>query len=1270
MLGRFLVFLGGLLVVALFAALLAPLFVDWTDFRADFEDRASRILGKKVTVNGGVDARLLPFPSVTLHDVTVGRGDDGQPLVHVARFSMDAELAPFLSGEARIFDMRIEEPRIRLKLLEDGTLDWLRGSRADIPARTVVLERVRVLGGVIDFADEQTGRNRRITGLEADMSARSLAGPWSVDGEAVLDGEAGAFHLATLQPAPATGLVPLKVRLMPRQRPFEIELDGEFGLKDGKPAYAGSFQGLFKNLDAAENEKAPPGPRVRGAFELSNERVRVPSYRLELGGSDNPYAVTGEATLDTGAKPEFLLTADGQQIDVNRIGNDGTTAKTGRDPAVSIRRRLARLIDIAASIPIPDVPGRASLSLPALVAGDTVVRDITLDIRPAGQGWTVERAVAVLPGRTQVEAKGRLMLAGQPSFSGQMLVASTQPSGLSSWLSGGVDPAIRRLRTVGFDALVDLTPQLQRFEKLELAVGPATLKGRIERQSFDGAPPNLSVDLSGNAIDLDAIRALSLLIAGEDGGDGLFSHHIAARLKVDRLSAYGVEADEVDAIFTLSDGVTVVEKLNIADLGGAAIRASGRAEGALLDISGTANLAFSAADPGPFLSILRERLPHHPLLEGLAANAPWYSNASLAADIAFGSRHGGGIGVRVGGTANGSRVDVNYRLADLAEPAGEMQAEATLSNADVPILLGQVGLRPLPLPVDGEGAFKLAVRRAAPGPAETTLDFAAGATSMTASGKVEVGEAGRLVGGGTIALESDDLDPYLLMNGIALPQALDGLPLEGSADLAVSDDEVAFTNIRAVAATNGIGGELSFRRASDGPRAKGRLTVDAIDLPWLVENLFGALQDPASGDRSEDAFSAPSWGAAEADIHLEGASFTTGAGAAVSGFSADLGLRPGALALENLAGRWFGGDVSGRVRLSNNEGGGFSEVRLALDGASIVDFYGGPSALPPATGTFDLTLAAEAGGRSVAELLASFNGSGALRLRDLEVARFNLGLFEPLLNEVDRMETPTVDGDQVASLAGDLLRRAPTRLGEVSVPFNIAASTVRMQRVSAQTDEARVEADARLDLREARLEAAVSVSLAAGEEALDGAEPAFRLTLEGDPLSPEATLDATDLGNYLSLRAFERERRRVETLQSNLLEKQRLRREVMLYRHEDARRALARERAAAFSEVLETEEQRLRALSAERAERLRAEEEAQRAAEEAARRAAEEEALAKAREGARRAAEAAARAVEEPRTTESVPSQPALPVSPAEKVTRGGALPEVELRFDALPGSN
>ncbi|HEY4193296.1 MAG TPA: hypothetical protein VGM46_11680, partial [Mesorhizobium sp.] len=62
MLARLFVIVGGLLVLALCAALVGPYFVDWTGYRADFEREASVILGRKVTVQGDATARLLPFP--------------------------------------------------------------------------------------------------------------------------------------------------------------------------------------------------------------------------------------------------------------------------------------------------------------------------------------------------------------------------------------------------------------------------------------------------------------------------------------------------------------------------------------------------------------------------------------------------------------------------------------------------------------------------------------------------------------------------------------------------------------------------------------------------------------------------------------------------------------------------------------------------------------------------------------------------------------------------------------------------------------------------------------------------------------------------------------------------------------------------------------------------------------------------------------------------------------------------------------------------------
>src|SRR3954467_9050864 len=63
-------------IIALLAALVGPYFVDWNKFRPQFEAEASRIVGAKVSVEGALDARLLPSPTLRLRSVAVGGAND------------------------------------------------------------------------------------------------------------------------------------------------------------------------------------------------------------------------------------------------------------------------------------------------------------------------------------------------------------------------------------------------------------------------------------------------------------------------------------------------------------------------------------------------------------------------------------------------------------------------------------------------------------------------------------------------------------------------------------------------------------------------------------------------------------------------------------------------------------------------------------------------------------------------------------------------------------------------------------------------------------------------------------------------------------------------------------------------------------------------------------------------------------------------------------------------------------------------------------------
>ncbi|WP_343066597.1 AsmA family protein [Gellertiella hungarica] len=1238
MLGRILVFLGGLLVLLLFAALLAPLFVDWTGFRQQFEDQASRIIGKKVVVHGSVDARILPFPSITMNDVWVGSEPDGKPQVRVARFSMDAELAPVLSGEALIFDMRIEDMEARIRLLPDGTLDWMRGSRPVIPARSIVLENVRLRNGNITFIDEQSGRTRKLTAVNAAMSAKSLAGPWKAVGDAVLDGEPGRFSISTNLTEEKDEGIYLRARVMPTNRPVGAELEGQLALVDGKPRYKGSFLAFLQQSEESQKaDPARPAPRLKGSFELTNEKIRIPEYRLEVGDVADPYVVTGEATLDTGKDQEFLLLADGQQIDVARIDYSGSSGKTGRDPGDTVRKRFEHFAEIAASIPIPSVPGRASLKLPAIVIGETSIRDVRLDVRPTSGGWVVDNAIATLPGRTMLEAKGVLGLKGATSFNGHMTVASRQPSGLSTWMSGQVDPVIRDMQALGFEADVRLTPELQRFDRLELQMGDATLKGKVERQSVGGQPPSLTVVLSGNRIDLDGLRGLATLF-GKDGKADLSGHAIAAELKAERFAAFGMEARQTETVFTLANSALSIERFSTKDLAGAQINAIGRADFGKDGFDANGRLGFKAADPAPFLAMIAQKLPADPLLGHLLRHAAWFADTELKVTLAAGGKDQTGLSVKLAGTSNGSRLDLDLGLANPASyPKGAgLNLQATLENPRANVLLGQAGLEPLPFDATEKGVLSLRLAETKEGDNDVQLAFNAGKTSFSLKGKANYAADPGLTGQFVTAVESDDATPYLLMTGIALPRMGLGLPGKLAANLSVGPDTIEMADLQGQVGGNALSGRFSIDRKSESLKASGALALTDADLGWIAETVYGPVFD-AEGGLSADTFGDSILSGMKLSVDLSAQTFDPDFAPPIRNWKSRLTASDGELVLGDVSGEWAGGSLAGSARLGNTGGSGYLQVNINAENGVIpaLTWYRGIT--PVADGRFALKISGEAAGKSMAELAKGLGGSGELRLNGLAINGLNLGLLPPVLAEMDKTEGE-IDTARVEALARSLLTSGTAKLGDVTLPFSLGGGSLVVQPVTVNTPEAALTGEGEIDVAEGSLRSSLTVALAPGANAVEGADPQLRLDFNGPLDAPSMSVDTLALTNFLSLRAFERERHRVERLQAIALEKLRLRREAAYYQ------ARAEER-----ERIRKEEEARRKAEAEEAARARAE--------------AEQKARAEAEQEADRQRQRLNRPLDTPPNLEfegpSAPGAigPAMPVMPGQEVIRGTDLP-------------
>jgi uncharacterized protein involved in outer membrane biogenesis len=109
-------------IIALVAALVGPYFVDWNQFRPQFEAEATRIIGAPVRVGGKLDARLLPAPSLQLHSVVVG-GPNDLGKVHADKLDVEFSLSSLMRGEWRATELTVNDMSLDLGLDSRGRID-------------------------------------------------------------------------------------------------------------------------------------------------------------------------------------------------------------------------------------------------------------------------------------------------------------------------------------------------------------------------------------------------------------------------------------------------------------------------------------------------------------------------------------------------------------------------------------------------------------------------------------------------------------------------------------------------------------------------------------------------------------------------------------------------------------------------------------------------------------------------------------------------------------------------------------------------------------------------------------------------------------------------------------------------------------------------------------------------------------------------------------------------------------------------------------------
>ena len=1222
----------------------------------------------------------MPFPSVTFSDVVVG--DEAQPSMTISRFSMDAELAPFLSGEVLIFDMRVEAPKAVVRVLEDGRLDWALKRKPTPPGDLVVLERVSISDADITIVDDQNGRTHKVSNVDALVSAKSLSGPWLVEAEGEIAGLRGGLSLST-GIAQADGSIRMRVRVVPDAWPVLLETEGEARIEGDKPLYDGlfTFTALSDNgPGGVVSEK--PLVVAKGDFAATNERLTIEQWRAEIGFSTDPYIVTGQATIDTGPNPEFLLLADGQQIDMNRLAGEETAPDGAETAAVPLGERLAIINAMIDRLPPPPLPGRISLNLPAIVAGDTTLREISLEARPDGNAWLVDSFSANLPGRTTVEANGRLMSGSDASFEGQLTVASTQPSGLANWLVGEVDPVIRRLGAAGFSANVSLSSALQRFEALEVAVGPAILKGRLERQTPQSGTPTLSVELSGDTFDVDAVQALVLLGQGEGNAvRPLEEYNLAARITADTFTAGHYSLKGLDTSMFWRDRQLTIERLKFADFGGASGEFTGSLAGSFAAPRGEIGGGFTATSASGLFALAEQVSGGHQIIRRLGANSAAFDD--LTAELKLTLDPDVGPSLTVTGVTGGSAYKVTAVGTGLT-PGGDGPRTITV-NADNPEsypLLEQLGFRILPLEGEGPASLSLAASGGASnGDLAIELELNAAGSQILLNGNGRIPASDPATGLFSLAVDSADIEPLIIMSGHSIPQGGAGLPLSMTASLAFNDQTALLSDITGQAEDNTFSGRLEFDRSASVLSARGAVRVDYANLEWLGELALGPQLSSLDGAAwSDQPFLPPASGQPEMQLGLEAARIDLGRGGVAQNFKAGLSTATGLMSLDNAEMDWFGGRLGGRVSVSNVDGSVFLSGKIEAASAGLAALDRAVRGTASLSGAAGASASIEGTGKSMRELVASLAGGGQLTADNLAISGIDPGGFVRILGAADR-EGFEIEANAVAGMVDALMAGGEMKTDSLQLPFTLTGGVMRFTSTGFTYQDAELSGDARLDLVGLRLEADWRLAFEPGVEAVAGGDPSVVFSLNGLLADPGVSIDASQMTNFLSMRAFERERRKVELLQAGVVEKQRLRRVIALLNERAAQREAAeaaRLEAEEAARVAEEEAARLAAEeqkrpAEEQAQRKREKEAAaQRAAEEAARLAAEAQAQREREQkaAAQRAAEEAARqrSLNAPDAIERRPLPDPLADPPSAIADDPPALDMRDFQFEDLPG--
>ena len=1111
------------LILALVAALVGPHFVDWSRYRGEFETQASNLTGLAVLVNGPVEARLLPTPTLTFGRIEIARRGDSRAL-RARSVSLEFSLSAVMRGQWRASEVRIEGAELAAGLDATGRLDWpapAAGSELD----SLSIDRLEVVDSRVILADAGSGSQVLLDKFDFRGELRSRLGPIKGEGSFDFAGHRYPFRIAANRAGGDAG-TRVRLNLDPVDRPLSADLDAMIVVERGVPRFEGTLQ-LNRAVGQAADGIIQPW-RVSSRIRGDSIAATLEQIEFQYGPEDRAIKLRGDANVAFGRDPQVVMNLASTQIDLDRLL--GLPEETRKRPLLAVKT----FADYFGGVQRSPIPVRLGLSIENVTLAGALLQRVSGEVVADTDNWNLDVLDFRAPGATQIGLSGRLNLTAKGiAFDGRAKVDARDPRALAAWLIDRPEAQTITAGALRAEGDVKLASDRMAIDGLTAEIDRMTMEGRLAYTWANGEqPPRIEASLT--AADMDFDRAYALAQGVLAGTPFEMPREGAVSLKIAHAALAGVEARRADIDVQFERGGVDIKRLVVGDLGGAALAIKGRIDSRARAPRGGVTLDLDARSLDGVATLLEKVAPQ--AAAELRRRAPRFVPAKLQASLALGAdvpRQAAASALKLDGNLGAFKISLQgqtdnaeaFSLETLARlPASKLKLTGRLDASDGSALIELLGLDSL-----------------------VAVDKRAGRLDLTASGAVndEMAMDGQLVAGGldVSAKGSVRLDGPTASAAIKLANAnvrnlrpvasgrpAETVPLGLTAKLALAGGAIDLTDMTGKAAGAEVSGRLKI--ALQPLSATGEIEVGEINLPVVIAAATGSPPPGAT------AASAAPWPAEPFERGLLG---QIGGRVVVKSSHVALAPRLAAknvrgvvqldqtgFAIKEIDGALAGGRVAGEFSLWRGADGVSTRGRLQLKGADIAELVrGGP---PPMSGRLTGDAEIEGTGRSPVALIGSLKGSGTFSLQDGGVQRLDPNAFEMVIRSVD--QGLQLDAARIRDRMEQALGAGGLAVARAEGEFTVVAGQVRTSNVKVNTQGVDLGVNGSALLAEDTIDAKLTLTGPVRPDAPGGVRPEVSVTLKGSTDAPKRTLDATAFSNWLALRAVEQQSKRIDALEA------------------------------------------------------------------------------------------------------------------------------------------